>query len=200
MHSQRLAANRRSKLEELENKWRSATDKATVFKCKDEIKRLLLYNVKSVQIRAKVEELENRDLPTKYLLRREQERADGKNLNKILDNGVQLTEPKDILESVYRYYSTLYSLQCIDDELIDAESNDIPRLNDIDRSMCEGPLTYEECWRAVKGMKNEKSPGSDGLPAKFYQAFFPLFGDTFVNIIPSLKRFQFSRLPCVLVI
>jgi hypothetical protein len=103
------------------------------------------------------------------------------------------------LQSVYNYYGILYSLQCIDDALIDAELGEIPQLNDFDRSMCEGPLTYDECWWAVKNMKNEKSPGPDGLPAEFYKALFPLFGYQFVNMLNSVFE-QFLELyppPCV---
>jgi hypothetical protein len=43
IHSQRLAASRKSKLEDIESKWRNAADKTTAIKCKDEIKRLVLY-------------------------------------------------------------------------------------------------------------------------------------------------------------
>ena len=32
-------------------------------------------------------------------------------------------------------------------------------------------------------MQNNKTPGSDGLPAEFYKKFFPLFGKDFVNMI-----------------
>lgn len=84
-----------------------------------------------MRIRVKAEELENGDLPTKYLLRRERDRAESKNIDRIEDNGVLLTEPRDILQSVYNYYSALYSSQCIDDALIDAELGEIPQLNDL---------------------------------------------------------------------
>jgi hypothetical protein len=131
-----MAANRRSKLEELESKWRDATDKTAVSKCKDEIKRLLLYNVESVRIQAKADELDNRDLSTKYLLRRERDRAESKNIDKIDDNGVLLTDPKDMLQTVYNYYRDLYSSQCIDDAFIEAELSEIPQLNAFDRSIC----------------------------------------------------------------
>jgi hypothetical protein len=107
-----------------------------VSKCKDEIKRLLLYNVESVRIRAKADELDNRDLSTKYLLRRERDRAESKNIDKIDDNGVLLTDPKDMLQTVYNYYRDLYSSQCIDDAFIEAELSEIPQLNAFDRSIC----------------------------------------------------------------
>ncbi len=34
------------------------------------------------------------------------------------------------------------------------------------------PLTEKECLDAVKSMESGKSPGTDGLPAKFYKVFW----------------------------
>ena len=36
-------------------------------------------------------------------------------------------------------------------------------LKDEDKQLCEGVLTWMECFLALKEMKNNKSPGSDGL-------------------------------------
>jgi hypothetical protein len=35
-------------------------------------------------------------------------------------------------------------------------------------------------------MKNEKSPGPDGLPVEFYKCFFHLFGNIFVDMINEI--------------
>jgi hypothetical protein len=55
-------------------------------------------------------------------------------------------------------------------------------------------------------MKNEKSPGPDGLPVEFYKCFFHLFGNTFVDMIneifesavklPQTMRLSFITLLC----
>ena len=37
---------------------------------------------------------------------------------------------------------------------------------------CEGVLTEFECANALKDMKNNKSPGSDGLTTEFYKIFW----------------------------
>ena len=37
---------------------------------------------------------------------------------------------------------------------------------------CEGELTIDECENVVKQLKNNKAPGSDGLTAEFYKAFW----------------------------
>ena len=48
----------------------------------------------------------------------------------------------------------------------------IPKLSNVERESCEGLLTKKECWDEFQRMKNDKSPGSDGLTKEFYACFF----------------------------
>ena len=38
---------------------------------------------------------------------------------------------------------------------------------------CEGLVNEEECTNALKDFSNNKTPGTDGLPAEFYRFFWP---------------------------
>lgn len=40
-----------------------------------------------------------------------------------------------------------------------------------EKKICDDIPTFNECKTAVENMKNNKSPGLDGLPAEFYKAF-----------------------------
>ena len=42
-------------------------------------------------------------------------------------------------------------------------------ISEADNIKCEGVLTEYECFNSVKNMKNNKSPGSDGLTTEFLQ-------------------------------
>ncbi len=68
----------------------------------------------------------------------------------------------------------LYKKQDHDTNLIYdfVEDIELPRLSEVEKSSIEGALTVEECGVALKGMKNESSPGSDGLGAAFYKMFW----------------------------
>ena len=46
------------------------------------------------------------------------------------------------------------------------------KLNEEDKNTCEGHLTEYECANALKYMKNNKSPGSDGITTEFYKIFW----------------------------
>jgi hypothetical protein len=167
-----LAANRRADLETLETKLKTLTDKEEIMKCTADIKKLLLYNVESLRIRAKADELTNRDLPTKFLLKCERDRAENKHMEKILDNGVELTSTTTWLKrftttiKIFTLRSRLQSYN-IDDFFANA-----PCLDDVDSSMCEGHITYNECLKAIKSMKNENHQGLTGYRRSFTNFFF----------------------------
>lgn len=46
-------------------------------------------------------------------------------------------------------------------------------LNEEERKALEGPLTLREVSSAVASLKKGTAPGCDGLPAAFYEVFFP---------------------------
>ena len=91
-----------------------------------------------------------------------------------LDNGVTINEDKEILHEARKFYKNLHTSNVLSLEM----HNDIfvpennKKLDDIERNSCEGELTPEECLLALKSMDNNKTPGSDGLPADFYQIFW----------------------------
>ena len=57
----------------------------------------------------------------------------------------------------------------------------LPKLDNENQNLCEGPITAEECLAALKTFQRNKSPGRDGLTAEFYLCFWndisgPLIG------------------------
>ena len=75
------------------------------------------------------------------------------------------------------YFKELYSnknesyTETIDTNFFPENTNN-PKLNEEDKSSCEGELTQEECCLAIKKFNNNKSPGTDGLPIEFYKIFW----------------------------
>ena len=75
-------------------------------------------------------------------------------------------------------------------------SENITPLENEDKLSCEGKVTQAECLKALKGFKNEKSPGTDGLQAEFYKYFWKelhsdmICGFNFVNDSGSLSISQ----------
>ena len=65
------------------------------------------------------------------------------------------------------------------------------------KEKCEGLVTKDECFRAIKAMKTNKAPDLDGISIEFYEHFWSLLGDLLINvfnesyeneILPSSQR------------
>ena len=73
------------------------------------------------------------------------------------------------------YYEKLYEEKGTN-SLIDNENifntNNVPKFTDNQRNHLEQPLTEIELLNALKNLKNNKCPGSDGLSVEFYKIFW----------------------------
>ena len=48
----------------------------------------------------------------------------------------------------------------------------VPKLNANEKAKCDGLISEDECEKVLKEMKNQKSPGSDGLTTEFFKNIF----------------------------
>ena len=82
----------------------------------------------------------------------------------------------EILSEERKFYETLYKSQTPatlthPNETV-FETENVTSLNKEEKLSCEGIVSEDECLRALKEFKNCKSPGTDGLSAKFYKFFW----------------------------
>ena len=93
------------------------------------------------------------------------------------DSGEVLTKRSEILKEQVSFYKTLYS-QNTESTNIQEDSNTFIRneifdtLNDNEANQCEGLISIEESSYALYKMKNQSSPGLDGLTTEFYKMFW----------------------------
>ena len=62
-------------------------------------------------------------------------------------------------------------------------SINIPCLTDSDTQSCEGRLTIKECSDALRSIKNNKSPGNDGITKEFLEYFWGKLGTFLVSAL-----------------
>ena len=87
-----------------------------------------------------------------------------------------LTGKNTILKAISKYFSKLYSCSMPGDNVnmkSYLKATKLNVLNDEDSLCCEGPLTENECYKAILSMPNNKAPGCDGLTSEFYKFFWP---------------------------
>ena len=101
-----------------------------------------------------------------------------------------IQDNRDLLGCIANCYESLYSPEPVNIE------NQNTLLNMIDRfvpenfkSLLEEPLSADKCHKALTVMQPYKSPGSDGLPAEFYNFFWDEMSEALVEIL----NFCFNR-------
>ena len=147
----------------------------------EELKKELLsireVKLKGHMIRSRAQWLQCGEKPTKYFCRLEHKNFVDKTMKKIrLENGKTVTKQSEILQEVKHYYSNLFKRR--DDNLNSFKLNklmkgvNITKLNKIDATSLEGPLTTDELGHALRNMKHNKTPGIDGFPAESLKMFW----------------------------
>ena len=81
-----------------------------------------------------------------------------------------LKEEKKFCESLYR--STKINPKIFKKSPFFNPEN-VTALSKEENKSCEGLVNEEECINALKDFDNNKTPGTDGLPAEFYRFFWP---------------------------
>ena len=118
---------------------------------------------------------------TSYFLRLEKQIFCNKLITKIKTENEVITNPKYILEEGRKYYMNWYSddnrssinglpVNLIEEGFLNSTS--LLKLNDNQKSQCEGLMTERELLKCIKTLKNRKKPGTDGLTAEFYEFFW----------------------------
>ena len=84
-------------------------------------------------------------------------------------------DKEDILQELHNYYEEVYSESNTDDINRDTNmflNDNHETLTEFEQSLCEGLVTESECLKALKSMKNNKTPGIDGFSAEIYKFFW----------------------------
>ena len=96
-------------------------------------------------------------------------------MSKLIDeNNENITDQMHILSTIKSYYENLHTTKYPDENLTSNYMFDTKlenRLQDQDRSICDGKVTEEECSSAINNMKSNKAPGLDGLTVEFDREF-----------------------------
>ena len=121
----------------------------------------LIYEVKGKQamFRAKCRWVENGERPTKYFFNLEKRNYNKKTISELRLQDESTTNNENvILDQIETFYKNLYTSEGnFSDEACDlfTRNLEIPTLRDEERDNLEGPLTYDECRKALETFQNE---------------------------------------------
>ena len=161
-------------------------------KIKKEIDKFMTYNSKGAFIRSRQKWLEHGEKSSKYFLQIEKRNGKKKCIDCIKKNGKFIRNQENILVEITNYYKDLYSeknnVNTYEREVY-LESLEFPTLSEEEAILCEGLITEEECRNAIFSMKNNKSPGSDGLSSEFYKCFW----DDIKTLVVDSANYGFEK-------
>ena len=76
------------------------------------------------------------------------------------------------MSEVKQFYQLLYTGKQLEDVRIEDMVAELPTLSAEESNSMEGIISYEEATLALRNMKNNKSPGSDGFTVEFFKVFW----------------------------
>jgi hypothetical protein len=136
------------------------------------------------KIRSKADTLDNAEKPSRFFYRAEYIKGSKKKISKIVDiDNIECTSADDISTAFQDFYASLFTSGGIDGATADEFTRDVPVLTKEDADSCDGLITLDELRTALFLMKNDKSPGSDGICKEFYVTFFDLVGDVLCSVL-----------------
>jgi exonuclease III len=167
--------NMESQLDDIHNTTHTEIYKIT----KKELENIEHFEASGHILRSKAKWTEEGEKNTSYFLNLEKRNYLNKTISKLEVNGKVLTKETDILNAEVNFYKTLYSekLNNAETKYKDSmnhflEDNSNKKLTNIEKSLCEKDITEEEILRSLKGLHNNRTPGTDGFPSEFYKFFW----------------------------
>ena len=153
---------------------------------KAKLEQLYDYFTQGAIIRSKCSWYEKGEKSTKYFLNLEKHGKSMTQVRKLRKDENEITDLSIINNELKQFYINLYSKKSLmtEEQCMDIISEvSTPSLAREEAEICEGKLTLQECFTALKQMPGNKSPGNDGLTKGFLLCFFRNIGSLLVESI-----------------
>ena len=140
--------------------------------------------MEGVLLRSKAKWVAEGEKVSKYFCNLEKMHYVSKQMIKLIDaKGEEIKEPLDIKKEVNNFYSNLHKAKDLEEYEIEQLVTEIPKLSEEESRSLEGKITIEEAGTALKNMKYEKSPGTDGFEAECFKCFWKQLGPFVVRVL-----------------
>ena len=193
-HKRILQKQLRNTLKKLETR-HSDGDVKRFHDLKEKLRDIETTETRGKMIPARVQWQEEGERCTAYFANLEKSRGNQTPIRTIKrQDGTVPDNIYQILDEHVRFYKDSYTSEPTDTN----KQDDILRLlentlTEDAKYICEGEITPLECTKALKSLARNKSPGTDGFTAEFYQHFWDILGSDFVEMANGLLR---CRLTC----
>lgn len=144
---------------------------------------------KGAYIRSRAKWMEEGEKSTAYFCRLEKRRQERNAVKTLIIDNQECTDLDKISRAVFQFYSNLYSSsysQVDADAFFNKISEQIPKIDDCFKIICDAEIKMEEVEKALNCLKLDKSPGSDGLTSNFYKHFWDNLKDLLLNLLKEI--------------
>ena len=149
---------------------------------KADLNNLYLDKAKGLIFRSRVRWFEEGEKNTKYFFALEKARYNAKMCRKIIDeHGHEYTTDEQIMQQQEKFYSALYDKE--EGVSFSIQNNHNVCLSPTDSDQIDGPISQNELAQALKHMKNDKTPGQDGLSVEIYKLFWRDLSQPYLNML-----------------
>ena len=197
-HKKKLECEREAKLKDeivfLQNIGNLTDEQITLLENKkNELETIRNKKIQGMLIRSRQEWIHKGEKPTSYFCNLENRNFTAKCMTFLEKNdGTLIFDNDDIVLETKNFYEQLYAKRDVENVDLNNLSLNTNKLNDVEKEQLEGKLDYKEAHDALKNMKNNKSPGSDGFTTEFYKFFFTDIG---IFLVRSLNHgFEVGKL------
>ena len=151
-------------------------------KTKADLEELVLKRAESLIFRSKLRWHEYGEQNSRYFFNLEKCRYNAKTCQTVLtEDGELLKSDEEILREQHLFYTNLYRKE--DTAPFELKNRSNIRISEETAKICQSDITSKEVYEAIHSMKNEKTPGYDGIPIEFYKVFWDLIKDPLLNMI-----------------
>jgi exonuclease III len=162
-----------------ENLTQESSDYDMIDILKTELESIEREQARGSMVRARCKWIEEGEKATSFFLRLEKYNYVNKVISELRVEDQIIDNLSKILEIEMEFFKNLYSdreHQSGKDGISTYENfimgTEIPEISDEDKVMCDEPITETEVLNSLKLLKNNKSPGTDGLTADFFKFFW----------------------------
>ena len=181
--SSKIEQKRNSLIKVMEDKRNNNLDEQLCL-LKEERDEILSHKYRGAVIRSKLPITQEK--PTKVFLSLESNLQNSRMITEINDkNGEPVTDIKKIPSVFKDFYSNLYSYQNTDNLVQDQYLNYTRKLSNEQRDVINQPLTLTDFKNALWDMREDGSPGPNGLTVKFFKCFFSELSPIFFKLVNS---------------
>lgn len=147
-------------------------DKLDLSNLQTKLDELYSQKAKGAFIRSRTKWLEEGEQNSHYFFNLEKHRSNNNTINKLNINGTTTDDHKMIASYCSDFYKTLYTSDfCHMSAETFLSSLTVNPIDHSNMEFCDAPVALEEIKKVITLLKNNKSPGTDGLIAEFYKEF-----------------------------